>query len=310
MKIKNIEYIDRNNEDVYNIEVEDNHNYFVNNILVSNCHVLSNKGELFKLIKKINTNKVFGFSGTIPEIEKEKYWNIAGICGMILSEKKSAELQEQGYIAKSKFISIRFQHSTPQPQPLELIEDKFELAKAMYPLELAFVEKCEYTNTIICKLLFNLKNNSIILFDHIEHGHSLHSIMNKINENGSKEVFYIDGSIDVAYREYVRGKLEEIDNGILIANTACFSTGINIKNIHNIAFAFGSGKSTTKIIQSVGRGLRTHENKQNLLLIDFHHSYIYSTKHYTTRLKLYEQNYDIDSIKTKVIQVKNDLLCI
>ena len=279
-------------------------------LIIDEVHSQGVRNEGFKLHKKITTNVKYGFSGTIPTTELEKYWNIVGLCGMILSEKKSAELQDEGYIAKSKFISIKFQHTVSQPQPAEIIEDKFLYAKALYPLELNYIENCEYTNTFICKLLFNLKNNSIILFDHIEHGHALHTIMNKLNENGSKEVFYIDGSIDVGYREYIRGKLEEINNGILLANTACFSVGINIKNIHNIGFAFSSGKSATKIMQSIGRGLRIHENKENLLLIDFHHNYIYSTKHFIQRLKLYKENYNINSIKTNVVGVRPDLLCI
>ncbi len=43
MKIKKITKIDRNQEDVYNLTVQDNHNYFVNETLVSNCHNSENE---------------------------------------------------------------------------------------------------------------------------------------------------------------------------------------------------------------------------------------------------------------------------
>lgn len=43
MKIKKITKINRNNEDVFNLTVKDNHNYFVNGILVSNCHNTENE---------------------------------------------------------------------------------------------------------------------------------------------------------------------------------------------------------------------------------------------------------------------------
>ena len=38
MKIRAIEKIQRNNEDVFNLTIKDNHNYIANGILVSNCH--------------------------------------------------------------------------------------------------------------------------------------------------------------------------------------------------------------------------------------------------------------------------------
>lgn len=281
-------------------------------LLIDEVQQVASKNNIHSIIKKMDTYVRFGLSGTIPkEEEKEKYWNVVGLCGMILSEKRSAELQQEGYIAKSKFLCIKFVHSEPQPKPEEEIEDKFLLAKAMYPLELEYIENNKFTNFIICKTIFNLKNNSIILFDHIEHGHILHKILSdELNKDGSKEIFYIDGSVDVEYREQVRAKLENINNAILVANTKCFSTGINIKNIHNIGFAFGSGKSATKIIQSIGRGLRNHENKDNLLLIDFSHNYMYSVKHFIKRLDLYKKNYDISEMKSYSICVKNDIILI
>ena len=57
MKIKQIRTVSRNNEDVYNIEVADNNNYYANNILVSNCHRLRKGNKVNDIFKIINDEK-------------------------------------------------------------------------------------------------------------------------------------------------------------------------------------------------------------------------------------------------------------
>lgn len=61
--------------------------------------------------------------------------------------------------------------------------------------------------------------------------------------------------------------MEKSDNVICIAVTKIFSTGINIKNLHNVMFAAG-GKSAVTVVQSIGRGLRLHPTKKMLNIWD------------------------------------------
>ncbi len=93
--------------------------------------------------------------------------------------------------------------------------------------------------------------------------------------------------------------MEVDDNIICIAISKIFSTGINIKNIHNIVFAT-PGKAKVKLIQSIGRGLRLHENKSLLKVFDFADNLHYSNKHLRKREKLYSTeklNYEIKNIR-------------
>jgi type I site-specific restriction endonuclease len=55
---------------------------------------------------------------------------------------------------------------------------------------------------------------------------------------------------------------------VIVASFGTFSTGISIKKIHNIFFT-ESFKSEVIIRQSIGRGLRQHESKEKVLIIDF-----------------------------------------
>jgi len=73
---------------------------------------------------------------------------------------------------------------------------------------------------------------------------------------------------------------------VCIAISKIFSTGISIKNIHYIIFAAG-GKSKIKTLQSIGRGLRVHENKDILTIIDLVDELIYGGKHFLKRQEFY-----------------------
>ena len=78
------------------------------------------------------------------------------------------------------------------------------------------------------------------------------------------------------------------NNIICIAIAKIFSTGINIKNLHYILFA-SIGKAKIKIIQSIGRVLRLHENKVKLIIFDISDILEYSIKHLSKRLSLYKK---------------------
>jgi superfamily II DNA or RNA helicase len=270
-------------------------------VIVDEAHTLNQGTEVSKYVNKFKTQKRFGVSGTIPDDVLAR-WNVIGICGKILKTIMPSTLQNEGVIVDTKIICIRFNHHVSQPQPEEHIEDPLQLAKLIYPLEMNYIEHNEFVNNAICKAMYSLKNNTIILYDHIEHGNTLKAIMDIMNVN-NKKIFQIDGSTEIEYRENVRATLEVEDNCILIANTACFSTGINIKNIHNIGFAFASGKSLSKVIQSVGRGLRTKEGKAELFLVDFYHSFKYSSIHFGQRLNLYKKHYNVQNLIFKTIDV-------
>ena len=78
---------------------------------------------------------------------------------------------------------------------------------------------------------------------------------------------FIHGGVDVDMREEVRRLTEEASHSIIIASYGTFSTGINIRNLHNVIFASPS-KSRVRNLQSIGRVLRKGENKSEETLYD------------------------------------------
>jgi superfamily II DNA or RNA helicase len=275
-------------------------------IFIDEAHGLKSSNKVSKYIRKLETNIRFGFTGSIPE-NKEDEWNLLGICGKILSVKKPFELQKEGHIAGTNILTIQFKHKCRQPKVDPSLTSPLDIAKARFPTEWRYIENCYQTNEMMCKMALKLNGNSIGLYDHIEHGEELFKILKEENEKYGKKVFNINGSTPVEEREKIRKLMEEEDDCVLLANTKCFSVGINIKNIHNILFMFSSGTSGTKILQSIGRGIRKSFSKFEMLLVDFYHNFRYSGKHYEERKKLYIENYDIDHIKEKQIVLKDPI---
>jgi superfamily II DNA or RNA helicase len=105
-----------------------------------------------------------------------------------------------------------------------------------------------------------------------------------------KKLFYVDGSSGVQEREKIRAEFEKQNGGILFAQTKTFSTGVNIKNLDCVAFFF-LGKGHTKIVQSIGRILRLHKDKEYAKLFDISFNYKYSRKHKKERMDIYNESY-------------------
>ena len=115
-------------------------------------------------------------------------------------------------------------------------------------------------NTFIKNLVRDLKGNTLVLFNYVEkHGEPLFDLINK-NIGDTKKVFFVHGGVEASEREEIRRLAEVNDNCVIIASYGTFSTGINIKNLHNIIFASPS-KSRIRNLQSIGRVLRKGDNK-------------------------------------------------
>ena len=269
-------------------------------LIIDEVHKLRKDNKINKIVKKIRTPHRFGFTGTMPEGKLDQ-WNIIGSIGRILYERNSFQLREQKYVAKAKIQILKIEY-TDKPEVFP--NDRFE-PTAKFRREQQFMAKNPFRNSIISKLSSNFDNNSLIMVDYIEHGEELFGRLKADCKN--KQVFFIRGDVAVEEREKVKKLMEKTSDVICIAISKIFSTGINIKNLHYIMFA-GGGKAKVKIIQSIGRGLRLHKDKEGVIIIDIADMLYYGIKHYTKRLSLYKEeqiNYGIKKIK----QGKETTLC-
>jgi superfamily II DNA or RNA helicase len=154
-----------------------------------------------------------------------------------------------------------------------------------YRKELEFISKNKFRNDMLQKLSSKFDNNCLIMVDYIEHGEILYDKLTK--ECKDKHVYYIRGEVDIEEREKVRQLMETRKDIIIVAISKIFSTGIDIKNLHYIIFASG-GKAKIKIIQSIGRGLRLHKDKERLIIFDIADNLQYGLQHVAKRIQFYE----------------------
>jgi hypothetical protein len=166
---------------------------------------------------------------------------------------KTDDLIKQGYLSKLKIKVLLLKH---EPQK---IDD--------YEQEVQYLINHERRNKFIRNLVVDLKGNTLVLFNRVEtHGKPLYELINT-GEGENRKVFFIHGGVDTEERELVRKITEEESNAIIVASYGTFSTGINIKRLHNVVFASPS-KSRIRNLQSIGRVLRKGKEKVSATLYD------------------------------------------
>jgi superfamily II DNA or RNA helicase len=250
-------------------------------LLVDECHKISAGAVVTKNIQKIKTPHKFGFTGTIPK-DKMDEWKVIGTFGPIIYEKNSKELRDEGFLSNVSIKILKLNHDT--------------MERMYYRRELQYIYESPKRHILVKNLVKKLNGNVLIIVNHTKHGEDTLDIMSSI---GGKECFFISGEMPVDERMDIIRKMEEQSNIVTVANSTCFSTGINIKNLPYIIFLSG-GKSFIRIVQSIGRGLRLHPSKNKLTLFDICDNLKYSMEHLEKR----KQFYDEQQIEWKEIEIK------
>ena len=248
---------------------------------------------LISIMTKLGDAKYrFGFTGTLDGSQTHK-WVLEGLFGPSYKVTKTDELMKQGHLSQLDIQCLVLKHP---PQKFETYED-----------ELQYLITHTQRNNFIKNLTLDLKGNTLVLYSRVQtHGAVLHELINN-DKKEDRKVFFVHGGVDAQERELIREITEREINAVIIASYGTFSTGINIKNLHNIVFASPS-KSRVRNLQSIGRVLRKGANKTKAILYDISDDCSYkSRKNYTLnhlieRIKIYNEenfNYDIITIRLK-----------
>lgn len=247
-------------------------------LIVDEAHGIKKSNKSSKLIEKIKTPNKFGFTGTLPEDNLDK-WNVLGKIGPVLITKSSHELREEKFLTNVSVKIIKLDYLN-KPIRVKGSIDPTE----NYRNELQFLSYNTFRNKVIQTSCNNFKNNVLILLNNIDHGQHLYDQLSTNLKD--KQVFFIRGEVDVEERDKVKEIMEKNNNVVCIAISSIFSTGVNIKNLHMILFAAG-GKSFIRTVQSIGRGLRLNENKDELVILDIADKLEYGTEHSNKRKEIY-----------------------
>jgi len=251
-----------------------------NVLICDECHKIGSADKITKLLKSLKFEHMFGFTGSMPE-NIFQVWNINRVFGSIIYQKQSSELRENKFISKVRVVGLEMSYKEIPHFTKPSMSDP----TSGYTEETEWLHANSFRNDTISKIADKLDTNTLILVDRIVHGEIL---LDYLKLNTSKQVYFIQGSVVLEEREQMRALMEETSGVICIAISNIFSTGISIKNLHNIIFA-SIGKARIKIIQSIGRSLRLHHTKSIATIFDVADTcLIYGHKHYEERKRLYE----------------------
>lgn len=225
----------------------------------------------------------FGFTGTLDGTQTHKLV-LEGLFGAVRKITTTADLIEQKHLADFSIKAIVLKY----PEDVRKL-----MAGSDYQTEIDFIVRNEARNRFIKNLALSLNGNTLLLFQFVEkHGKTLYDLISK--EAVDRKVFFISGAIDGEKREEIRRIIETEENAIMVASYGTSSTGINIRNLHNVVFSSPS-KSRVRNLQSIGRGLRTSESKSEATLYDIADDLTWKSKknhtilHFVERIKIYSE---------------------
>jgi superfamily II DNA or RNA helicase len=238
----------------------------------------------------------FGLSGTIPKRGTVNRLGLMSAMGPLVTQVKANYLQDEGHIAKCKVLQIHMDYATEsQKEAFSFLSKNPKDRQKLFSLEQNFINENETRLDFVCNVVKKSTSNSLVLFHKIAYGEKLYK---KLKEITNKKVYYVDGSINADIREDFKARMEKNNDVIICASFGTFSTGISIKNIHNVFFT-ESFKSEVIIRQSIGRGLRLHAAKEVVKIYDFiddfrykidDHDWInYIYRHGMERRKIYKE---------------------
>jgi superfamily II DNA or RNA helicase len=249
-------------------------------LVIDEVHKIRYGNKINKVVEQIPALFRYGLTGTLPD-NKIDQWNIFGKIGKVIYFKQSIDLRDQNYISQVHVAALKLNYSNVPQFTIPSMHNP----TAGYEEEITWLQTNKFRNDIITKLVNKQDKNTLIMVDRIAHGEEL---LRVLQENTNKAVHFVHGAVEIEEREMIRKLMEEQDNVACIAISKIFSTGINIKNLHNIIFA-AIGKARIKIIQSIGRSLRKHASKKRATIFDIWDNLRYGNKHVVERLSLYNR---------------------
>jgi len=188
---------------------------------------------LIGILSKLKDCKIrIGVTGTLDDV-KTNQLTLKGLFGKPKRVESTKGLMEKGHLAELEVKPIVLQYSQDECKKFKKSPSDSNKTRT-YQEEIDYILNHDKRNDIICSLAAKQKDNSLILFSKIEHGKILEEKLE--NMDIEHDVFIVHGEIDGSTREEIR-QHAEVNKTIIIASYGVFSTGVNIKNLHNVIFA-------------------------------------------------------------------------
>lgn len=281
-------------------------------VLGDEAHLFKAKSLIEIMTSLINTQYRIGCTGTLDG-SKIHQWVLEGLFGPVMQNVTTRQLMDAGYLSPLVIKALVLEYPPDYCKALHKLKyptakkENREKKSEAFRIELQTILSNTARMAFIRKLALALKGNTLILFTFVDtHGKILLEEIEKYAEKG-RPIHFIHGEIATENRESSRKQVEGQADAIIIASYGTFSTGVNIKNLHNIITASPS-KSQVRILQSIGRSIRQADGKTHATLYDIVDNCQYKSdqnfllKHFLHRVDIYNAEqfpYSVYPIKIK-----------
>lgn len=225
-------------------------------IIMDEAHTYSSDVVLSTMNKFTTTKWRTGTTGTLDDSKINKL-QLIGLMSEPYQVITTKQLMDQGSVVKLDIKMLQLVYPDHMKDAMKGMD---------YKTEIDFLVTFKARNKMIAEVATMCKGVTLVLFTFIEkHGAILNELITA--SAGDRKVRFIHGKIDVDAREEVRQLADSDPDCIIIASSSIFSTGTNIPSIENVIFAMPT-KSTIRVRQSIGRGLRLRNGKNKCTLFD------------------------------------------
>lgn len=207
--------------------------------------------------KFTNASIRLGLTGTVDKENKVNEYKLYSCTGTIINRISNQYLIDHGYSAKP--ICVLFKVTSPELEG-EYYGDAYQLG---------IVESDERNEIIaeICNKETSSGNKVLILVEHIDHGEFIKQAIEDTKDGANKHIVFTNGGLQSEERESILQGLKDGNIDVLIS-TAILDEGVDVSNINAVIYARGM-KSTRKLLQGIGRGLRKKSDGSKLRFYDF-----------------------------------------
>jgi superfamily II DNA or RNA helicase len=268
----------------YNIEVEDNHNYFAEGILVSNCQHSSSGTYVETMTLAKNAYIRFGFSAT-PYRDTSVDNILTAYSGKLICNITASELIRQGFLIRPKIYMIE-----------SAGDENYKFVKKTYnKVYEDHIINNENRNELIRDCAIRLIERSktvLITVTRIIHGETIYKLL---EDAGITSLAFIRGECSKETRKDLLNKVRQKQLKIIIG-TSLADEGLDLPALDAVILA-GGGKSLIKALQRVGRALRKYPGKTEAVVIDFYDKVRYLSGHSKKRIRIYESEPEFQIFK-------------
>ena len=278
---------------VYNIGVENNNNYFVDNILVHNCHHLSTNAESVKMFEKcvnyFSARYKLGLTGTLHRGDGLVF-TTTKILGNVIYEVKKNDTNDKliGCYEGNTILEIPIE-LFQTPARIHLIKTKYNTnnkdifdltSKIVFSKLITDMSLDDDRNNQILSILKQLKGYTIVVSDRVN---QLHYLSSK-----TKNSVCIDGKTSKKIRKELIEDFRNEKYDVLFASYSLVAEGLDIPQLENLIMATPI-KDKRLVVQSIGRCQRPYEGKKIANIYDLIDDVSILYKFTSSRKSIYKQ---------------------